>query len=143
MKFNNTYQSLVFATYIGGSSTDYGFGVAVDPSGNVYATGFSFGPTTGRDYATIKYNPNGTEEWVARYNYSSHSDDQATAIAVDQFGNIYVTGESAGPTPQGQDYATVKYAPDGNILKEGKVAGCINCHTSVKANDWLFTGPIK
>jgi hypothetical protein len=34
-------------------------------------------------------------------------------------------------------------APDGTILKEGKVGGCINCHTGVKANDWLFTGPIK
>ncbi|NIQ93535.1 MAG: cytochrome P460 family protein [Desulfuromonadales bacterium] len=41
------------------------------------------------------------------------------------------------------DWFWLKYQPDGTVQKEGKVAGCINCHKSVKNNDWVFTGPVK
>ena len=40
------------------------------------------------------------------------------------------------------DWFWMKYSPDGKIAKEGKVAGCINCHMSVVENDWLFTGSL-
>jgi hypothetical protein len=69
----------------------------------VYVTGWSAG-----DYATIKYDSDGNELWVARYQGGAFSN--AVAIALDVFGNAYVTGSSAG------DYATVKYDSDGNQL---------------------------
>jgi hypothetical protein len=81
-------------------------GIAVDPSGNVYVTGRSQGNGTGFDYATIKYDSNGVQQWVKRYNNTS-GDDEATSIAVDSSGNVYVTGRSQGAT--GFDYATIKY----------------------------------
>ncbi len=41
------------------------------------------------------------------------------------------------------DWFWAKYAADGKIQKEGKVKGCINCHSAQIMNDWVFTGPVK
>jgi hypothetical protein len=49
----------------------------------------------------------------------------------------------AGYNADGGDWFWLKYKPDGAILAEGKVGGCIGCHAAVQMNDWLFTGPVK
>ena len=41
------------------------------------------------------------------------------------------------------DWFWAKYNADGSIAKEGKVAGCIGCHTAAIKNDWIFTSPVK
>ena len=73
--------------------------IAVDGSSNVYVTGNSWG-SGNSDYATVKYNSAGEQQWVARYNGEANNGDFATAIAVDKSGNVYVTGYS------GDDYVT-------------------------------------
>jgi uncharacterized delta-60 repeat protein len=99
-----------------GNSYDIAYAMAVDSSGNVYVTGYSIGSGTSEDYATIKYDPNGNQKWVARYNGLINSSDEAHAITLDGSGNIYVTGWSYGSIsgPPGVDYATIKYDPNGN-----------------------------
>jgi uncharacterized delta-60 repeat protein len=89
--------------------------LAVDGSGNVYVTGYSWSGVSAYDYATIKYAPNGDTLWVRRYNGPANSDDQANALAVGNTGNVYVTGRSYGDAGY-PDYATVKYAPNGDTL---------------------------
>jgi len=97
-----------------GNSDDGANAIAIDNSGNVYVTGYSYGSSTGSDYATIKYDPNGNERWVAHYNGPGNSFDSAYAIALDNFGNVYVTGSSYGGIGTYFDYATIKYDSNGN-----------------------------
>ncbi len=95
-----------------GNVQDKANSIALDSSGNVYITGLSAGSGTGWDYATIKYNTNGVEQWVRRYNGTGNSEDMATSIALDASGNVYVTGESYGAGTN-SDYATIKYNTNG------------------------------
>jgi hypothetical protein len=102
----------VFDQYL---SFDGALAIAVDGSGNVYVTGFATvdHPGYNRDFVTIKYDTNGVQKWVRRYNGPENWHDGAHAIAVDRAGNVYVTGSSAG-VGTGLDYATIKYDTNGN-----------------------------
>jgi hypothetical protein len=113
IKYNSNGDVAWVERYHGeGEWADLALALAVDPSGNVYVTGWSWGSGTCEDYLTIKYLPNGDTAWVRRYNGPGDSTDIAYAIAVDASGNAYVTGTSYG-SAAGLDYATVKYASDG------------------------------
>ncbi len=103
------------ARYTGPVGSAQALAIAVDDKVNSYVTGWSRGVGTGYDYATVKYDPEGNEVWVARYDGPAHWDDTASAVAVDSEGNVYVTGSSYG-LGTGVDYATVKYDRDGNEL---------------------------
>ncbi|MBV6478424.1 MAG: hypothetical protein HGGPFJEG_01179 [Ignavibacteria bacterium] len=92
--------------------TDEAWSMAVDNSGNVYVTGASEGSGSGRDYLTIKYNSSGIEQWIQRYNGPSNGLDEAWSVAVDDSGNVYVTGGSTG-SGTGLDYTTIKYNSSG------------------------------
>ncbi|MEO0294201.1 MAG: SBBP repeat-containing protein, partial [candidate division WOR-3 bacterium] len=81
--------------------------LAVDASGNVYVTGRSYGSGTMDDYATIKYNSSGEEQWVARFSQTQNSNDYPVGIALDNSNNIYVTGYSE--TDTSCVYTTIKY----------------------------------
>jgi hypothetical protein len=101
------------ARFHGGLADDYAYDVATDASGNVYVTGETVEPGTGSEYGTVKYDPAGAQQWVARYDGPvDHASDRANAVAVDALGNVFVTGESEGPGTQ-TDYATLKYDPQG------------------------------
>jgi len=53
--------------------------------------------------------------WVAHYNSDANLNDYAAALAIDNFGNVYVTGMSDGNETY-WDYATVKYDSNGNQM---------------------------
>lgn len=84
--------------------------MVVDETGNVYVTGlsnrFAF-PDQDYDFATVKYDRNGVQQWVKRYN---RGQDQAEAIALDSLRNIYVGGVAGG------DLTVIKYNPNGDSL---------------------------
>lgn len=105
-------QSWQWAKQAGDSATDAGYSVATDAAGNVYVAGLyssdsiSFGTftflnsTIGAPFANsyeiflVKYSPSGNVIWAK--SYGSTSLDRAYSIAVDQWGNIYLTGYYSG-----------------------------------------------
>ena len=87
---------------------DGAFALTLDVSGNVYVTGGSTNDWY-KDCVTVKYNSNGAEIWVQRYNGPGNQSDQGKAIAVDDAGNVYVTGGSYGDGTK-TDYVTIKYS---------------------------------
>jgi uncharacterized delta-60 repeat protein len=109
---------------------DYLFAITVDNSGNVYVTGrCDNGAPTYSDYVTIKYNSSGVQQWASCYNGPANSTDEARAIAVDNSGNVYVTGKSPGLGGQsgyGYDIATVKYDVNGNQMWVARYNGTAN-----------------
>lgn len=87
------------------------YSIAVDGSGNSYVTGHIRNNVSLSDYCTVKYDVFGSQQWVKIYNGPSNDDDQATSIALDNTGNVYITGKSNGNgTNNGYDYATIKYS---------------------------------
>lgn len=98
-------------TYYGSLNQDNSANaIAIDSSGNVYVTGYSYLTDTSMcyDYATIKYFPNGDTAWVRGYIGPGNVCSEAKAIVVDYFGNVYITGYS------GYAYATIKYYSNGD-----------------------------
>ena len=93
--------SLVWNAFLGGSGTDYDYGIAVDGSGNVYVAGSSSsswgspvrGYTSGSDGFAAKLSSSGSLTWNAFLGGSGT--DEAQAIAVDVSGNVYVAGYSS------------------------------------------------
>jgi hypothetical protein len=100
------------------SGYDFGNDICLDATGNVYVTGYSTGTgNTGTDFTTIKYSSMGTQLWVARYTGTVfNGGDEAYAIAVDNDGNVYVTGKRRGASPNYYDYVTIKYDVAGNQM---------------------------
>ncbi len=65
--------------------------------------------------------------WAARYEGPGSAQDSARALAVDDVGNVYVTGSSVCPaSPFDTDYTTVKYDAHGNQLWVARYDGSRN-----------------
>lgn len=113
VKYNASGVQQWVARYNGPKNNyDYTIALAIDEANNLYVTGTTYGADTGSDYATVKYNPAGQEQWVARYNKERNSNDSPVAMTMDAAGNIYVTGSSEVAETY-YDYVTIKYNRDG------------------------------
>jgi uncharacterized protein (TIGR03437 family) len=116
-KLNGTGTALVYSTYFGGGSRDWGSAVAVDAAGNAYVTGYTESsnfPTTpgalrtasggGSDAFVLKLNPTGSALIYSTYLGGTNRNDSGYGIAVDKDDNAYVTGETSSsnfPTTTG------------------------------------------
>ena len=114
IKYNNTGVQQWVTRFNGtGNSYDHAFAIKVDNHDNVYVVGYSetvIGSMP--DYATIKYNGSGVQQWVRYHNGSSNGADLAYDMVVDTAtSDIYITGITAydGGGISGEDITTVKY----------------------------------
>lgn len=119
---------------------------ALVAKGSIYVAGSTKTASNGNDYLIIKYDINGARLWSQTYNGPNNGNDEATAIAVDGSGNVYVTGSSTG-SGTGKDYATLKYDSDGNLSWTSRYSGSANGTDSaiaiaVYSNTVVVTGYI-
>ena len=98
------------------SANEYIADVTFDNLGNTYLTGYGT-MTSGQDddFLTVKCNSSGTEEWSKVFNGPQSDDDIASAMFVDDAGNVYVTGISRW-TADAFKIVTLKYSPSGSLL---------------------------
>ncbi|HEV7509715.1 MAG TPA: SBBP repeat-containing protein [Thermoanaerobaculia bacterium] len=104
-KIDPTGTTLLYSTYLGGDDLDSVTGIAVDPSGNAYLTGFTdssnFPVTAGTlqsayaggpgDVFVAKLSPAGSSLLYSTY-LGGTGNDTGYKIAIDASGNAYVTG---------------------------------------------------
>ena len=106
-KLNPSGSALLYSTYVGGSGTDFGLGIAVDSAGNAYVTGYTdstdFPATAGAfqtssaggfgDAFVYKLNASGSALVYSTYVGGSQS-DEGREIAVDRSGSAYISGQT-------------------------------------------------
>jgi hypothetical protein len=113
--------------YLPGFMTDDARALAVDSSGNVFVTGFSFfrsANLTDSEYATIKYSGGGVPLWTNNYGAPEGfgGSDSAAAVALDCSGHVFVTG-TADLSGGDYDYATIAYSEAGVPLWTNRYDG--------------------
>ncbi|MDD2889350.1 MAG: hypothetical protein PHE49_01750 [bacterium] len=116
-----------------GDYRDCIYGMATDSYGNVYITGQGFGDKTLCDITTIKYSASGEEVWKQIYNGPGNGPDKPYDLKLDNEGNVVVTGISWGGDETFEDFVTLKYSADGQLVWEKRYDG--------PAHD--YDGPMK
>ncbi len=125
VKYNTSGRQLWASVYAGPSQdpnnqVDSANAIGLDAAGNVYVTGVSDGITSSpvnlhQDYLTLKYSSTGQELWTARYDGPGAQIDEAYALAVNNAGDVFITGVSTGAGLNGYDMATIKYNTSGSM----------------------------
>lgn len=155
----NATGNLLWAKNIGGANIDYGNGITVDASGNVYTIGcfletgdFDPGADTvnltsvgSYDIFVSKLNASGNFVWAKRMGGTGA--DVGTSIAIDASGNVYVTGTfqdtanfGAGSTYSlssagGEDIFVAKLDAAGNVTWLKQMGGILGEYVSSIALD--------
>ena len=130
---------LLWATYFGGDTSTWGGALAIDTSGNVYMTGYTycngiatkgafqtFGDTVNGAIYLAKFSPAGKLLWATYYGFNSWG----TGITIDKSGNVWIVGTVDNPsgiiTTSGayqtifgggaSDAFIAKFSPSGSLL---------------------------
>jgi hypothetical protein len=127
-KINAAGTAIVYSTFLGGSGTDSGHGIAVDGPGNAYVTGLTNSTTfPGVTAGSIQpANGGGDDAFVTKINaagtaivYSTFlggsGTDNGNGIAVDGPGNAYVTGQTDSTTFPGVTAGSIQPANGGGF----------------------------
>ena len=136
----------VYSTYIGGSGTDDALGIAVDAAGEAYVTGSTnssnfptanaaqaaLGGNSATNVFVTKLSAGGTAFLFSTY-YGGNLDDAGAGIALDSFGDAYVTGTATSsnyPVTSGggslngtSDALVTEFSNTGFVVYSGLMGG--------------------
>lgn len=157
---NGDYQ---WSKRFGGISSDYGYGVAIDGSGNVALAGnyrglvdfggVPLGDAGNGDMFLAKYSSSGAHLWSKRFGESMS--EKASAVATDAAGNILFTGSAMTAIDFGGGWLTgdgsfdvfvAKFSPTGAHVWSKRARGTqatgesANAVAANQADDVLVTG---
>jgi hypothetical protein len=132
-KFSRNGSTLIFSTYLGGNSEDDGSRIAVDLLGNAYIVGTTFSPDfpTANAFQPAPAGPPLQDAFVTALSsdgsaliYSSYlggsAGNEGNGIAVDLFGNAYLTGSTTStnfPTTPGAFQTTPRGGENAFVSK--------------------------
>lgn len=98
-----------------GDFTDRYTCIRIDPLGNTVVAGSTVNFGQNRDFLVSKFDVNGTLLWRISYNAIGNGADEVAGMAIDNAGNIHVTGLAKGDSTS-SDYLTLKLDPQGTVL---------------------------
>ncbi len=142
---SSTGSSLLYSTYLGGSASDYGYGIALDSANSAYVTGYSSStnfPTENSYQASFA---EGTEDAFVSALSSSGSlliystylggsaDERGYGIAVDSTDNAYVTGYT-----NSSDFPTANPYQPGIAGSSDAFVFKLNFITPAEAPPWIY-----
>lgn len=141
-ELNPTGSALIYSTYLGGNSTDFALGLAVDASGMAYVTGWTTSsnfPTAqplqaslvgSQDAFVTVVQPGGSGLSFSTYLGGSSGPANGNAIALGSAGNVYVVGQSSsnGFITQLTGFAQVLTAQQQIMLIEDRVTALVTAN---------------
>ncbi len=153
-KMDTEGTALIYSTFLGGSSDDWGYSIGVDGAGNACVTGETDSLDFPATLGAFDTSSSGADAFVAKINVSGaglaystflggSSGDVGHAIIVDRSGNAYVTGETRSDNfpitvnafdtsyNGGDDAFVVKVNADGAKLAYATYLGAKNNETGM------------
>ena len=138
-----TAGTIVYASFLGGTSEDEAFAIAVDSTGAAYLTGQTNsadfpqavnGPPVSFDAFVAKISADGSSLVYSTY-VGGHGDDSGNAIAVDSNGNVFVAGGTKSPDfPVNVNQTTFGGTLDAFVLRLDS-AGALSFSTFLGGSD--------
>jgi len=132
-----------WGTYLGGANNDSAEAVAADSSGNAYVAGYTahrVSATSGDvDVFVSKFSPSGALVWTAYLR--GRAGDQATSVAVDGAGGVYVAGitESTDFPTTGGAYPTYGGGTDAFVAKLSSAGRLLwSTYLGGSGEDWPY-----
>ena len=154
VKLNAAGAALIYATFLGGSGTDSGYGVALDASDAAYVTGdtgSSNFPTTFGAFDRV-YNGGAYDAYIVKLNAAGaaliyatflggNNGDAGSSIAVDTSGAVYVTGyteSSDFSTTPGAFDTTFNLGIDVSVAKLNSTGTALTYATFLGGSDYDY-----
>ncbi|MFW3145989.1 MAG: SBBP repeat-containing protein [Thermoplasmatota archaeon] len=150
-KLNRNLSTMYFSTYIGGSASDYGEGIDVDGSGNVYVSGYTYSTgfpvkngcndTTLGGYVdafALKLDPLGSSLLYSTY-YGGSNEEMSMDLEVDSGGYAYFTGYSRSDdlyTTPGAFQTDIKGERDVFLAKLNPTGTAFSYSTFIGGTHW-------